>query len=1008
MQKLPEVDESKKNIRFAIIQTLVVTGFLLIVIFIASKIWINSTRDGEIAKIKSNLIQTVDIARNSIQPDIQRLKSGEISKKDALTEVEKKLRTMTYTDIYGENYIFLVDYSGTILVQPYQPELENTNQWQMKDDKGLLLIQAILADKEKGDKTGFVTYLYKPPNLDKPEEKLSYIVDIPELDCVIGTGKYMRLYYESQTEFINQATLITILLGVILLIVTLIPLQRISKTGDRLEKEIIARGETQLKLQESESNLRTVFDSISDALFIHDESGKIIEVNHRVLEMFECTREEIVGEFVRCIANPDDYHEPGLVAAWKRVLTGEDVTVELRAQKFHSKKPFYVEAAIQKGNWYGNDVILAVVRDISNRKFIERELVKNQILNEQAEEISDYGNFTIDLSKKQYKWSKGVYKIFQRDESLPAPDGAEYHDMIHPDDLEEVIHFEKAPREFNVVKKLEYRIIRADKEVRNILFCTTWLDENPPTIVGSIRDITDQIRSVSILREREEKFRTTIQQMTDALLILDENGSVIEWNPATEKLTGIPAKDAFGTEIWNILPKLQVNLYQSMSMGELAAEVISMIRTGQSRLLNAPQELTLVSIDGVRRTLLQKIFPINTPDKKRIGVISYDITEQKAAITKINREMNKLASLRSIDASILERASARETMELIAEITINQLDVDGVIISSIMGKDEICSVSRSNGNADLDAMLEAQKQLQQAMIQKFGLDKFTHETLSLIRQIEPQVTETGKNFHQHILPLFMNRKPCGFLQVWSQQPIPDDQGWKDYLITLAGQTSLAIENITLISNEEKAYQELLTAHEAIIAGWSKALELRDEETKGHSDRVMYLACHLAKMAGLPKEKMTSFRRGVLLHDIGKMGIPDRILLKPGPLTDDEWKIMKLHPGMAYDLLSTIPYLHDSLDVPYSHHERWDGSGYPRGLKGREIPLAARIFTIVDVWDALISDRPYRNGWEPEKIRQYLIDNKSIMFDPELVDKFLDLLDAKILGKEIDNDDECLI
>jgi HD-GYP domain-containing protein (c-di-GMP phosphodiesterase class II) len=115
-----------------------------------------------------------------------------------------------------------------------------------------------------------------------------------------------------------------------------------------------------------------------------------------------------------------------------------------------------------------------------------------------------------------------------------------------------------------------------------------------------------------------------------------------------------------------------------------------------------------------------------------------------------------------------------------------------------------------------------------------------------------------------------------------------------------------------------------------------------------------------------------------------MGIPDRILLKPGPLTEDEWKIMKQHPGFAYDLLSTIPYLHDSLEVPFSHHERWDGSGYPQGLKGEEIPLAARIFAIVDVWDALISDRPYRNGWEPEKIKEYLLENKGKQFDPELV------------------------
>ncbi len=234
--------------------------------------------------------------------------------------------------------------------------------------------------------------------------------------------------------------------------------------------------------------------------------------------------------------------------------------------------------------------------------------------------------------------------------------------------------------------------------------------------------------------------------------------------------------------------------------------------------------------------------------------------------------------------------------------------------------------------------------LQLAAIEKFKSTRFTSEDLEVVNQIHQIDAVSGKTLHQTMLPLIMNKKVSGYIQVFSRNPIPDDQEWMDYFLTLAGQTSLAIENVTLITNEELAYTELNQAYEATIAGWSKALELRDEETKGHSDRVMYLACRLAKKAGISRDKMTAFRRGVLLHDIGKMGIPDRILLKPGPLTGEEWKIMRLHPGMANDLLSTIPYLHDSLEVPYSHHEHWDGSGYPRGLKGKDIPLSARIFS----------------------------------------------------------------
>jgi HD-GYP domain-containing protein (c-di-GMP phosphodiesterase class II) len=494
--------------------------------------------------------------------------------------------------------------------------------------------------------------------------------------------------------------------------------------------------------------------------------------------------------------------------------------------------------------------------------------------------------------------------------------------------------------------------------------------------------------------------------MTDGLMILDEDGRVIEWNHATEFITGIPDSEAMGIPIWEILPRIEVGSFLSLTMDELKVEISSMVKTSQSPFFNSPQELNIMALDGKQKTLLQTIFPIQTLDKKRIGVISHEITDQKAAIKKINHELNKLACLRRIDASILERSSAEQTLELIASICVDHLDVDGAIISTIDEDGQICSVYRSDIDTTDKPVVSNLKELQMAVLAKFGNAKFTLETIEQINNLEIQDAGKQPILHRSILPLYVNKKPYGYMQLLSKNPHPDDQEWKDYFITLAGQTSLAIENVTLISNEEKAYNELLHAHEATIAGWSKALELRDEETKGHSDRVKYLACHLAKLVGLPRENMSSFRRGVLLHDIGKMGIPDRILLKPGPLSDDEWVVMKTHPGLAYELLSTIPYLHDSLDVPYCHHERWDGSGYPRGLKGTEIPLAARIFSIVDVWDALISDRPYRRGWEPEKIRQYLIDNKSIMFDPELVDIYIDLIDKKLLGEELIDDEDC--
>jgi putative two-component system response regulator len=188
-----------------------------------------------------------------------------------------------------------------------------------------------------------------------------------------------------------------------------------------------------------------------------------------------------------------------------------------------------------------------------------------------------------------------------------------------------------------------------------------------------------------------------------------------------------------------------------------------------------------------------------------------------------------------------------------------------------------------------------------------------------------------------------------------------------------------------------ANAEMVEAYDRTLEGWSRALELRDQETDGHSRRVSEMAVHLAQAMGMGEEQLQQVRRGALLHDIGKVGIPDSILVKPGPLTEDEWAIMKRHASYAHEFLGRITFLQEALDIPYCHHERWDGTGYPRGLRGEQIPLAARIFAVIDVWDALCSDRPYRKAWPEQKAREYIRVRAGTHFDPKVVDSFLRLL-----------------
>ena len=194
----------------------------------------------------------------------------------------------------------------------------------------------------------------------------------------------------------------------------------------------------------------------------------------------------------------------------------------------------------------------------------------------------------------------------------------------------------------------------------------------------------------------------------------------------------------------------------------------------------------------------------------------------------------------------------------------------------------------------------------------------------------------------------------------------------------------------MFNDLQRSNIELSLAYDTTIEGWSRALDLRDKETEGHSQRVTELTLFMGRSMGMSESELVHVRRGALLHDIGKMGIPDSILFKPGPLSNEEWDIMKRHPVYAYEMLSPINFLKAAIDIPYCHHEKWDGSGYPRGLRGENIPLAARIFAVSDVWDALCSNRSYRQAFSEETALEYIRSLEGIQFDPEVIKVFLSM------------------
>ncbi len=222
----------------------------------------------------------------------------------------------------------------------------------------------------------------------------------------------------------------------------------------------------------------------------------------------------------------------------------------------------------------------------------------------------------------------------------------------------------------------------------------------------------------------------------------------------------------------------------------------------------------------------------------------------------------------------------------------------------------------------------------------------------------------------------------------------------------ANQAAIALNNARLYASLKSAlgdlqiaHKELEDAYQSTLEGWAKALELRDESTEGHTQRVSNLAVKLASALGVKGEGLVNIRRGAILHDIGKMAIPDEILLKPGPLSQEERAVMQQHPKLAVSMLERIRFLRGVLEIPYLHHERWDGNGYPLGLAGEQIPLSARIFAVVDVWDAMTSDRPYRKALQRKKTLDHIRKQSGAHFDPAVVEIFLDLIESDALDED---------
>lgn len=360
------------------------------------------------------------------------------------------------------------------------------------------------------------------------------------------------------------------------------------------------------------------------------------------------------------------------------------------------------------------------------------------------------------------------------------------------------------------------------------------------------------------------------------------------------------------------------------------------------------------------------------------------------------RRLGHLAALRAVDLAINSSLNLPVTLQVLLHHALAQLRVDAAAVLLLNPHTHMLEYAAGHG-LRTRALERARLRLGEGCAGRAALERRTvwaDRRTGAAADVEgcPLPAEEGV-VAWGAVPLVAKGQLKGVLEVFHRTPLEPDDEWLYVLDALAQQAAMAIDNAGLFDGLQRANVELALAYDSTLEGWARALELRDKETEGHTRRIIELTMRLARALEVREEDLVHVRRGALLHDIGKMGIPDSILLKPGPLTEEEWEIMRRHPVYAHELLSPIPYLRPALVIPYCHHEKWDGTGYPQGLRGEQIPLAARIFAVADVWDALRSERPYRPPWTDDQARQYIREQAGRHFDPRVVEAFLRSPDA---------------
>lgn len=505
-------------------------------------------------------------------------------------------------------------------------------------------------------------------------------------------------------------------------------------------------------------------------------------------------------------------------------------------------------------------------------------------------------------------------------------------------------------------------------------------------IQGIFRDITRRQAAEEAELKEKERAERYLDVAGVMIRVLDRTGNVILINRKGREILGYEEEEIVGKNWFDVfVPKRSGSEIRAVFNGLINGDL------GPAEYYENP----VVTRSGEERLIAWHNSLLRDDAGQVIATLSSgeDITDRKKTEEQAQYRLKRLSALHAIDMIISSSLDLRETLREFLDLVITQLPVDAADILLLNPHTQTLEYAAMHGFRNAHVM-HSRLRLGEGIAGQAALE---HRSIGIPNLLAPDSgflrapLLEGEGFvSYYAVPLVAKGRVTGVLEVLHRSPLVYDEEGVGYLEALAAQAAIAIDNATLFQDLQRSNAELVLAYDTTIEGWARALELRDQETEGHTQRAAEMTLRLAQAMGMQEGELVHVHRGALLHDIGKMSIPDSILLKTGPLTEEEWAIMRRHPVYAFELLSPISYLRPALDIPYCHHERWDGAGYPRGLKGEHIPLAARIFALADTWDALYSERRYHPAWPEDRVREHIRSLAGTQLDPKVVEVFLDM------------------